>query len=797
MAKLVELNDIKDPNYIVVGQVLTISTTDSPPPAKPANTTSKATIEVFGLQSNTDRSMYVRWKWDKTNTENYKIRWWYDTGDGVALLGTETTTTFTHSTYTAPENARKVWFHVLPISYKHKVNGKDTAYWTAQWSTQVSYYFSNNPPSVPPVPTVTIEDYTLTAELDNLDLNATEIKFQVVKDDESYFGSATKIKIDKTYAAYSRKVDAGSRYKVRCQAWRDDQCSDWSAYSANVDTITAVPEGITTIQAKSETSVYLEWTAVANADSYDLEYTTKKEYFDGSDQTSTATGIEFNHYEKTGLESGEEYFFRVRAVNEKGPSGWSGIKSIVIGKNPVAPTTWSSTTTATVGDPLTLYWVHNAEDGSSETSAELEIYVNGVKETHIIENTATGDDKDKTKSYSVNTSGYVEGGKIQWRVRTAGITKQYGEWSVQRTIDIYAPPTITMEITDVNGSDIGTLMSFPFYVKATAGPKTQSPIGYHLTVTSNESYEAIDQIGNVKVIRVDDILYSKNFDISNNLLVELSANNIDLENNVSYTVRCSVTMNSGLTAETSSELRVSWTDNKYEPNAEIAIDKDTFVAYIRPYCEDENGAIINDIMLSVYRREFDGSFVEIMKYIDNSKNVYITDPHPALDYARYRIVAITKSTGSVSYYDVPGYPVGVSSVIIQWDDRWTVFDTNSEDVLAEPPWSGSLLELKYNIDVSDNNNKDVSLVEYIGRKHPVSYYGTQLGEAAVWNVDIVKEDKETLYALRRLKIWNGDVYVREPSGSGYWANISVSFSQKHTVLTIPVTLDIKRVEGGI
>ena len=43
----------------------------------------------------------------------------------------------------------------------------------------------------------------------------------------------------------------------------------------------------------------------------------------------------------------------------------------------------------------------------------------------------------------------------------------------------------------------------------------------------------------------------------------------------------------------------------------------------------------------------------------------------------------------------------------------------------------------------------------------------------------------------------GDVYVREPSGVGYWANIKVSFSQKHTEKLVPVTLTITRVEGDM
>ena len=127
----------------------------------------------------------------------------------------------------------------------------------------------------------------------------------------------------------------------------------------------------------------------------------------------------------------------------------------------------------------------------------------------------------------------------------------------------------------------------------------------------------------------------------------------------------------------------------------------------------------------------------------------------------------------------------------------SISNTLNEDELEQPSWSGSMLKLPYNVDVSDNHKNDVALIEYIGRTHPVSYYGTQLGETATWNMEIVKDDEETLYALRRLAKWMGDVYVREPSGSGYWANVSVSFSQKHCELTIPVTLDIARVTGGV
>lgn len=755
-----------------------------------------AIIEEFGLQTGTDRTVYATWKWTKENTENYQTKWKYYTGDNIWFTGQDTTVDEKQATYNAPSNATAVQLIVKPLSKKKMVNDQETSYWTANWSTAKTYYFNANPPIKPSAPNVEINDYTLTAELNNLDVNGTHIQFQVVRDNSTVFSTGSS-EIVTSYAAYSCTVSPGSKYKVRCRSVRDELYSEWSEYSNNVNTIPSAPADITACRASSSSSVYLEWTAVENATQYDIEYTTKLEYFDGSNKTTVESGVEFTHYELTGLETGESYFFRVRATNEVGQSAWSGVKTVSIGKKPVSPTTWSSTTTVIVGEPLNLYWVHNAEDGSSQTYAELELIIDGVGDVYTIRNSTEEDEKDKTSVYSINTTGYKDGAKILWRVRTAGVTKEYGDWSVQRTVDVYAPPTLELTVTNADGESFDTLNSFPFYIRGFAGPKTQVPIGYHLVIVSTEIYETVDSVGNVKVINSGEAVYSKYFDTSDILLVEMLANNVDLENNIKYTVTCTVTMNSGLTVAESSEFTVGWTDVQFAPNASIAIDSEALAAYICPYCEDQNGMIIDGVFLSVYRREYDGTFTEIAKNLDNSKTSFVTDPHPALDYARYRIVAMTRDTGAVSYYDVPPQPIGETAVIIQWAEDWTSFNSENEDPMVQPPWSGSMLRLPYNVDVSNKHAPDVALVEYIGRRHPVSYYGTQRGEAATWNIAIDKKDRETLYALRRLAIWQGDVYVREPSGSGYWANINVSFSQKHMELIIPVTLEIVRVEGGV
>jgi LysM repeat protein len=795
LSKLVEINDILDPDRIVVGQTIQLSGSASTPTT---NTTSRATIKMFGLQSNTDRTVYVSWAWDKSNTKEYKVIWYYATGDGLWFVGNDGTESHKQSVYSAPSNATRVKVKVKPISTTHTVNKKEVEYWTAGWSTEKIYDFKDNPPTKPSTPVVTIEKYNLTAELNNLgsDMNATEIEFQVVKNDKSVFRSG-KVKITKSSASYSCKVGAGAEYKVRCRSVDGKRTSDWSDYSDNTGTMPSAVDNFKTCKATSATSVFLEWKAVKNATTYDIEYTTKKSYFNGSDQTTTISSIETAKYEKTGLTAGTEYFFRVRAVNDKGSSAWSVIKSVVIGKAPSAPTTWSSTTTAIAGDPLILYWVHNGEDESSQTNAILEIYTNGVKRSYTIKNTTDEDLKDKTSSYSVSTAGYNEGVKMEWRVKTAGVTLEYGDWSILRTVDIYAPPTLELSITDYENEGMYTLTSFPFYVSATAGPNTQNPIGYHLSIIANSGYETVDEVGNATIVTAGDEVYSKYFDITTDLVVELSASNLSLENNIDYTVICSVTMDSGLTAEARSQFTVGWTENEYEPNAEIFFDEESLTTSIQPFCKDVYGRFIENVVLSVYRREFDGKFTELATDLINTNGTFITDPHPALDYARYRIIAKTTDTGTISYYDMPGYPINEKSVIIQWDEDWSEFETSEESELEQQPWAGSMLKLPYNIDVSDSYRPDVELVEYIGREHPVSYYGTQRGVSATWNVAIAKSDIDTLYALRRLSTWMGDVYVREPSGSGYWANITVSFSQKHTELTIPVTLSITRVEGGM
>lgn len=856
--QLAAINGIPNPNLIRVGQRIQLVDIGTPAPVEQAVT--KVTINQFGLQSNANNVLFVTWDWSRSNTDHYEVHWLYATGDGVWFIGSETqvSKSYKQSTYTIPSNATKVAVKIKPVSKTYTKNNKKTKYWTGDWCDKRKYYVANSPPVTPSSPpSIEIENFILTAEINNIDataLRATHVQFQIVKDDTAVYATINAaINTTTNYVSCTTAVGAGSEYKVRCRTYRGNDYSDWTSFSGNESTIPSAPSGISSVKALSSTAVSIDWNRVNNATGYEVQYTTDKSYFDSnSSEVRTVTvGEGITNAKITGMESGKEYFFRVKATNAKGSSSWTPYASIIIGKNPSAPTTWSSTTTVITGEELILYWVHNAEDNSYQTYAEVELYINGVKSVHTITTSADEETAEPTYTFAINTGTYVEGVEIKWRVRTAGITKTYGDWSVERVVTVYSPPTLELNV--MYNSDGTNAFAFPILISALAGPNTQVPISYSLVVTSNDTYETVDNIGNPKIVKMGDPVYTKHFDTSKPLSVKLSANDLDLENNMSYTITCTVAMDSGLTAEKSSNFTVNWKDDYYYPNAEIMIDQESLVAHIHPYCENVStiihlvekvnndyvvsserinrvygtevnnvytttgeqvyygttaqgdviyycyitkGVLVSGVTLSVYRREFDGSFTEIATGIKNTNNTFVTDPHPALDYARYRIVAITEDTGTVSYYDMPGEPIGGTAVVIQWAEVWSQFDISSEDELVQPPWEGSLLKLPYNINISDNSKPDVEIVEYIGREHPVSYYGTQVGQTATWTVDVPFNDAETIYALRRLQRWMGDVYVREPSGSGYWANISVAFSQKHRNVYVPVTMNVTRVEGG-
>ena len=761
---------------------------------------------TIGQQAGTTDTLYARWTWNPQpadSTELYNYEWQYKTANNVWFEGQSGTATLNNCTYQMPSNATDARVRVQPVAKTYTLNTKDYEYWTTKFSSWASFSASALLPKVPSVPTVTMNGLKLTASVDVYDSTATEIEFQVVADNTKIYKSSVSAKVVTNHASATITVAVGSEYKVKARGVSSSGTSEWSEFSASVGTVPKAIGAITKKTALSSTSIRIDWAAVTGADEYKIEYATNKNYFDSSSEVKSLT-VTTPYAILTGLDTGVTWYMRARASNDNGDSAWSKIVSLVLGKTPSAPTTWSETTTATVGSDVILYWVHNSEDDSRQTQAKIELKIGGQTRTVTIDMASDEDTEvDQISSYTFHTSGYSEGASLTWRVKTRGIMPDFSEWSIERVVDIYAVPSLMMSLSDASGTVFETLTALPMTVSLEAGPATQNVIGYSVSIVANESYESVDDMGADIYILQGTQVYSHYFaadtENTNVLVRNITAGDVMLENGVYYTVHCVASFNSGLVAEADHEVLIEWDEDEatydFYPDAEIAIDEENIVAYIRPYCTNDDEELVENITMAVYRREFDGKLVEIMTGIPNDQSTTIMDPHPALDYARYRIIGQSNTTGRVFYYDTPGIETGIDAIVLQWGD--SVRTAEDDDGYFEmPPFAGSTLRLPYNVDVQDSYAPDVSLVKYIGRNHPVSYYGTQLGSTSEWHAEVPTDDEETIYALRCLAVYMGDVYVREPSGSGYWAQINVSMDHTHNTRLVPVSLSITRVEGG-
>lgn len=568
----------------------------------------------------------------------------------------------------------------------------------------------------------------------------------------------------------------------------------------------------------------------------------------------TATTLPSSTFQSSGA-----YYLHMRSKTGEIYSDWSSTKTITVGTRPDAPTTWSSSTTTIIDqDELRFFWMHNSTDGSPERKALLyyrfgrapitaggDVEWDAWSSAITINNNRTGRKRYElseaqillsnsgTEQYEQNDNGPArirlarqEGQTyLQWAMRTYGAyidtrdvptseKEDFSPVSTRRIIRLFSQPSVVfalyqyVEISEMEiYANIDSITSFPFYLTATNATTDQSPISFYVKVSPDETYNDIDIYGNTITILAGDPVYETiigkdAFEEDPELgsgayRFKFDVDNLSLKDNINYSFVVEMTTDAGLKATYEAIVPTDFEDVSLFPDAELAADMKMLTMSIKPYCTDEDDIILNSVYLWVYRREFDGSFVSLTDRLDAEEGLFVVDPHPALNYARYRIYARDKTTGQSAWYDLPGYPIGVPEIIIQWDEEWQSFTNESEDPLYNPEYKGSMVRLPYNIDISESTDRDIALVDYIGRENPVSYYGTKIGVAGSWSTEIPKSDTDTLYALRRLSRWMGNCYVREPSGIGYWAVVKVSFSQTHKEVTIPVTIDVTKVEGGI
>lgn len=782
------------------------SSSNSPVYAKTGKVIKFATNSCY-ISDKANRTATCSYTFDSTKNkylDHYEIIWHYYTPSNKKWDdASKTTTTKTFSTYSIPATVSLVKCSVMPVQ-KDKYKGKaikKADKWKGGWSTS-AYADIGTQEATPDTPSnlkMEIIGTKMTLSVDNYNYDGAIVKFEVIQDGtKKYKTLSAPVKFAR--ASVTTTVDTGHRYAARCIGELKGRTSlKWSNYTdymptapGKVNRLTAETQEVT--KEENRYRVKLAWSAAQNVydpsnDKYEVQYAKKEEYFDVSpdDVQSKDVSDSRNIPLSTIIIPSEQgtWFFRVRGVNSNGGGEWSNNASASVGLPPEAPTTWSYTSSVKIGEDVIFNWTHNSADGSKQTAAQIIVKVNDVEQQPI---PITGEDK----TYKYKTAGLPDGTTILWKVKTKGAHPDFSEESVEREVKIYEEPSVAVA-ANLNSFVDDVLVTFPLEISVEARPQSQKLISMDFSIISEDEYTISDDSGHLIHVTAGDTVYTYRADnpSSNTVGITITPSDVNFSESAAYKAVAVVYMSSGIQASGELEFSTGFDENEFEPEGSVEIDYETLTASIYPFIRDEFGAPVRKgAKLGVFRQNFDGTFTELENDIPLNSSRSVTDEHPTLDYARYRITARSEKTGRISYVDLAPEEVNVASIVIQWSDDWYF---EGEDVSE---YHGEMLFLPYNVDVSDSNNMDVSLIEYIGREHPVSYYGTQKGYSSNWKCDIRKDDSERLYAIRRLARFAGDVYVREPSGAGYWANIKVQYSVNHNSLSIPVSFTVTRVEGG-
>lgn len=452
---------------------------------------------------------------------------------------------------------------------------------------------------------------------------------------------------------------------------------------------------------------------------------------------------------------------------------------------------------------------------------------------------------------------YLDDGTIiYWRIRTLGVLPEdqngWGDYSVVNEIGVFQQPLVTIGFFKSNKwwwdpfnfkedtiyTALGDLLdpyverpiileSYPINITITTSPTTQKPLIAHLSIISKSSYKTNDYFGDVIDINVGDIIYETEMAFVpgifrnpsrflkqtktsdgykydyNQMIAMLMPTDLQLENFKEYRFKIDITTDHNLSASTYEDVQTNFTESFYDVACDIVFDEDSATAVLHPYCTLPNfetglptNQLVQGVSISIFRKTFDGTYDTIATEIPNTRNAYVLDPHPALDYGRYRFIIKDFTHYNSTIFDPEMIYFGQKYIMIQWDDQYKEFDSGEDITVSssEIEYRGSWVKLPWNIDISEDSDVDVEYAKYIGRSNPVSYYGTQIGQTCTWNTVVPVNDNETIFSLRRLMRWTGNCYVREPRGVGYLANVKVSFSITHREVLIPVTLNITRVE---
>lgn len=463
-----------------------------------------------GIQQDTTAQgvrLYIQYKCTWNNCNGVNVRWdYYDSSTSSWIYGnTSTEAKETTVYYDVPQNVTQARVELVP--QPTTVNGAP-----AFGGGNITHIFNVGDWTIPgkgDAPEISIsKDIELKLVLDNIAQTPTPVEgvmFEVYKKEHNEQQGSLYQKVNAAvyngHAEATVTVTYGAEFTAKSVYYNHRNNFDADGFPTNgtasdpTQPIKSAPLpvegfGITyqIISAGAMLNLTMIWTENVDANEYEIQYTNYDYDWALVEKVQSITTDQHSYILQ--LQNGGHYRFRIRAKNDAGNSSWYETDKS-FGLAPLAPTTWSDVTRKLNDGSFTLYWKHNSRDSTREIKAELVIRPENEPEKTITVSRQNQDEKDwyKNNVYELDTRFYLTSTTVFWKVRTCGESGEYGEWSIEKEIQIYAQPGIQSWLQNDT-----TYINYPLGVSTA----TQYPF----TICSR-LYEAIEPYHKSKILFKD------------------------------------------------------------------------------------------------------------------------------------------------------------------------------------------------------------------------------------------------------------------------------------------------------
>lgn len=609
-------------------------------------------------------------------------------------------------------------------------------------------------------------------------------------------------------------------FKVKKVLGEDSVYATYSSDGIISATIPQTRENLqkpTNLAATERNGLRLSWSgnALLSGESFQVQYTSNPYAFednalDDIEEASLEESAGTSHVlTLTEVEHGVTWYARVRRMAQDAVSQWAGPVECAIApdkstsENLGAPTASSTNMSYAQGDAIVFAWVHNSEEGSAQSAYQL---VLEVLERGGWENLETySGTTDTAKAVSVSSLQVADGARIRWAVRTQGLYPGYwSPWSRTQVFDVYSAPVAMVELDTLDGDSVTMeepLHSLPLRFHVFAGAsggssETNMPIECAIQVAAAQAHDATAPDGSAVHIAEGQTIWSATFGSElfvpgHGWRVTAGPDELALVPYVAYQVSATVVTAQGMRAEAAPVyFQADWDGTVPQPVATVTFSDYSYTATVIPRCEvggdNDQPELAEGVELSVYRVEFDGSTVLVADRLANDGQSGVEDPHAAFGKSTYRVVATDTATGAKAYGDFSARNE-VDRIVVQWDE-------STVGGLFPIGYEANRLELDRNVTWQHGFDREMALRKYQGQQDPVAHFGTGRGHTMHLTAGLLADfDDVQREMLRKLTAYRGEVYVREPSGVGYWAVVKVGISGSNARMVQPVTLDVTRV----